>query len=151
MYGRSKMGLFRHVFFYHGHLRFEGYDYLYSDQVAYQTRIGKAIQQFCFRTDINDQLLYLFNRNIELYSTAKGKNLLHLQYEIDQLDKFWVDCQAFILMAAVIYVIATILKKGIELQNEQDLTVYTRPIIVNLNVMMAKRKMSLNELSEKWN
>jgi putative transcriptional regulator len=24
------------------------------------------------------------------------------------------------------------------------------PIIVNLDVMMAKRKMSLNELSEKW-
>ena len=52
-----------------------------------------------------------------------SKNLLHRGYEIDQLDKFWVDSQAFILMAAVIYVIATIFKKGIELQNEQDLTV----------------------------
>lgn len=52
-----------------------------------------------------------------------AKNLLHRGYEIDQLDKFWVDSQAFILMAAVIYVIATIFKKGIELQNEQDLTV----------------------------
>ena len=52
-----------------------------------------------------------------------AKNLLHRGYEIDQLDKFWVDSQAFILMAAVIYVIATIFKKGIELQNDQDLTV----------------------------
>ncbi|MCR9017522.1 DUF2975 domain-containing protein [Aquiflexum gelatinilyticum] len=52
-----------------------------------------------------------------------AKNLLHRGYEIDQLYKFWVDSQAFILMAAVIYVIATIFKKGIELQNEQDLTV----------------------------
>ena len=52
-----------------------------------------------------------------------AKNLLHRGYEISQLDKFWVDSQAFILMAAVIYVIATIFKKGIELQNEQDLTV----------------------------
>lgn len=52
-----------------------------------------------------------------------AKNLLHRGYEIDQLDRFWVDSQAFILMAAVIYVIATIFKKGIELQNEQDLTV----------------------------
>ncbi|MCH6235826.1 DUF2975 domain-containing protein [Cognataquiflexum rubidum] len=52
-----------------------------------------------------------------------AKNLLHRGYEIDQLDKFWVDSEAFILMAAVVYVIATIFKKGIELQNEQDLTV----------------------------
>lgn len=52
-----------------------------------------------------------------------AKNLLHRGYQIDQLDRFWVDSQAFILMAAVIYVIATIFKKGIELQNDQDLTV----------------------------
>jgi hypothetical protein len=52
-----------------------------------------------------------------------AKNLLHRGYEIDQLDRFWVDSQAFILIAAVIYVIATIFKKGIELQNDQDLTV----------------------------
>jgi len=52
-----------------------------------------------------------------------AKNLLHRGYEIDQLDRFWVDSEAFILMAAVVYVIATIFKKGIELQNDQDLTV----------------------------
>jgi len=52
-----------------------------------------------------------------------AKNLLHRGYEIDQLDRFWVDSEAFILMAAVVYVIATIFKKGIELQNENDLTV----------------------------
>lgn len=51
------------------------------------------------------------------------KNLSHRGYEIDQLGHFWVDSQAFILMSAVIYVIATIFKKGIELQNESDLTV----------------------------
>ncbi len=48
---------------------------------------------------------------------------MHRGYEIDQLDQFWVDSQAFILMAAIVYVIATIFKKGIELQNENDLTV----------------------------
>lgn len=52
-----------------------------------------------------------------------AKNLLHRGYEIDQLNQFWVDSQAFILMAAIVYVIATIFKKGIELQNENDLTV----------------------------
>ena len=52
-----------------------------------------------------------------------AKYLLHRGYEIDQLNQFWVDSQAFILMAAVVYVIATIFKKGIEIQNENDLTV----------------------------
>lgn len=51
-----------------------------------------------------------------------AKNLQHRGYEIDQLNQFWVDSQAFILMAAVVYVIATIFKKGIEIQNENDLT-----------------------------
>jgi hypothetical protein len=60
---------------------------------------------------------------LSLIARQVAKNLLHHGYEIDQLDRFWVDSQAFILMAAVIYVIATIFKKGIELQNENDLTV----------------------------
>lgn len=49
--------------------------------------------------------------------------LAHRGYEIDQLSKFWPDSQAFILMGAVIYVIAVIFQKGIELQTENDLTV----------------------------
>lgn len=52
-----------------------------------------------------------------------AENLLHRGFEIDQLNQFWVDSQAFILMAAIVYVIAAIFKKGIEIQNENDLTV----------------------------
>jgi hypothetical protein len=52
-----------------------------------------------------------------------AKDLLHRGYEIDALEQFWADSQAFILMAAVVYVIATIFKKGVEIQNENDLTV----------------------------
>ncbi|MDB5196830.1 MAG: hypothetical protein JWP88_1201 [Flaviaesturariibacter sp.] len=50
-------------------------------------------------------------------------NLQHHGFEIDKLNEFWADGQAFILMAAVIYIIAIIFKKGVELQNENDLTV----------------------------
>ena len=50
-------------------------------------------------------------------------NLQHNGYVINNLNGFWGDSQAFILMAAVIYVIATIFKKGVEIQNENDLTV----------------------------
>lgn len=52
-----------------------------------------------------------------------AKNLQRHDYAIDNLNQFWADSQAFILMAAVIYVIATIFKKGVEIQNENDLTV----------------------------
>jgi len=50
-------------------------------------------------------------------------NLPHYGFEIDALNQFWADSQAWILMAAVIYVIATIFIRGIEIQNENDLTV----------------------------
>lgn len=52
-----------------------------------------------------------------------AKNMQHHGYVTDNLNGFWEDSQAFILMAAVIYVIATIFKKGVEIQNENDLTV----------------------------
>lgn len=52
-----------------------------------------------------------------------ANNLQHHGYVIDTLDQFWADSQAFILMAAVIYVIAIIFSRGVELQTENDLTV----------------------------
>ncbi|WP_305660687.1 DUF2975 domain-containing protein [Daejeonella sp.] len=51
------------------------------------------------------------------------KNLMHRGFEVDTLDRFWADSEAFILMSAIIYIIATIIKRGIEIQNENDLTV----------------------------
>ncbi|WP_028526840.1 DUF2975 domain-containing protein [Runella limosa] len=52
-----------------------------------------------------------------------AKNMEHHQFDTDRLNAFWEDSQAFILMAAVIYVIAQIFKRGVELQNESDLTI----------------------------
>ncbi len=51
------------------------------------------------------------------------KNLMHHGFAPDNLNQFWADSQAFILMGAVIYIIATIFKKGVDIQNENDLTV----------------------------
>lgn len=52
-----------------------------------------------------------------------AENLTHHDIVTDHLNQFWEDSQAFILMGAVIYIIATIFKKGVDLQNENDLTV----------------------------
>jgi hypothetical protein len=57
--------------------------------------------------------------------TAKevSRNLENHSYSVSNLDQFWADSQAFILMAAVIYVIAIIFARGVAMQNEIDLTV----------------------------
>ena len=60
---------------------------------------------------------------ISYVARQTAKNLLHRGFEVDHLNQFWADSQAYILMAAVIYVIATIFTKGVEIQNENDLTV----------------------------
>ena len=67
---------------------------------------------------------YTFSIGILSYIAREtAKNLQHRGYVIDSLNQFWADSQAFILMAAVIYVIATIFSRGVEIQNENDLTV----------------------------
>ncbi len=81
-----------------------------------------------FNSFVSEQITQIsyFTLSIGLLSfiaRQTAKNLLHRGYEINQLNQFWVDSEAFILMAAIVYVIATIFKKGIEIQNENDLTV----------------------------
>jgi hypothetical protein len=60
---------------------------------------------------------------ISLLAQQTAKNLQHHGFEIDILNQFWADSQAYILMAAVIYVIAAIFSRGVEIQHENDLTV----------------------------
>lgn len=52
-----------------------------------------------------------------------AKNLMHHGYVVDKLEQFWADSEAYILMAAIVYIIAAIFRKGLEIQNENDLTV----------------------------
>ena len=77
--------------------------------------VSQQILQISYYT-LSIGLLSNLARHIALELQARG-------YVIDALNQFWVDSQAFILMAAVIYVIATIFSKGVEIQNENDLTV----------------------------
>ena len=51
------------------------------------------------------------------------KNLMHTVFVPDNLNKFWADSSAFIIMGAVFYIIATIFQKGVDIQTENDLTV----------------------------
>ncbi len=60
---------------------------------------------------------------ISFFASLTAENLMHRGIEIDALSQFWVDSEAYIFMAAIIYIIATIFSRGVELQNENDLTV----------------------------
>jgi hypothetical protein len=60
---------------------------------------------------------------ISYIARQTAKSLPHYGFEIDTLNQFWADSEAYILMAAVVYVIATIFSRGVEIQNENDLTV----------------------------
>ena len=52
-----------------------------------------------------------------------ARNLQQHGLITDGLHQFWEDSQAFVLMGAVIYIIAAIFKRGVDIQSENDLTV----------------------------
>jgi hypothetical protein len=60
---------------------------------------------------------------LSLIARQLAKKLESSGFVIDKLNQFWADSQAFILMAAVIYIIATIFSKGVEYQEELEETV----------------------------
>jgi len=92
-------------------------------QLLHKLDLAKPFSRFVAKK-ISLISYYTFTIGIVSYIARQTvKNLSHHGYEIDKLGEFWVDSQAFILMAAVIYIIAIIFKKGIDLQNENDLTV----------------------------
>ena len=92
-------------------------------ELLYKLDLTKPFNNFVARK-ITQISYYTFSIGIlSIIASQTAKNLSHHGYEIDNLSQFWVDSQAFILMAAVIYVIATIFKKGVDIQNENDLTV----------------------------
>jgi len=60
---------------------------------------------------------------LSLIARETSQRMEHYGLESNKLYQFWEDGSAFLLMAAVVYVIATIFSRGVEIQNENDLTV----------------------------
>ncbi|WP_027382623.1 DUF2975 domain-containing protein [Epilithonimonas caeni] len=77
--------------------------------------VAKQISQLSYYTLLIGLLSYIARQFV--------KNLEHHGFVSDNLNQFWADSDAFILMGAVIYIIAQIFKRGVELQEENDLTV----------------------------
>ena len=99
--------------------------YLFYIVVILVTKINlsKPFNNFVSR-QILQLSYYTFSIGLLSYiARQSAKNLQHHGYIIDSLNQFWADSQAFILMAAVIYVIAIIFSKGVEYQEELNETV----------------------------
>ncbi|WP_034059152.1 DUF2975 domain-containing protein [Lacinutrix jangbogonensis] len=77
--------------------------------------VSRQISKISYYTFIIGLISYLAQHT--------AKKLQPHGYNIDMLNPFWADSQAFILMAAVIYIIATIFSKGVEYQEELEETV----------------------------
>lgn len=81
----------------------------------FNTFVSKQIYKISYYTLIIGLLSFI--------ARQLAKKLQYKGFVIDNLNQFWTDSQAFILMAAVIYVIATIFSKGVEYQAELEETV----------------------------
>lgn len=81
----------------------------------FSNTVAKQITQISYYTFSIGLISYIARQS--------AKNLQQKGFVIDTLNNFWVDSEAFILMAAIVYVIAIIFSKGIELQEEKDLTI----------------------------
>jgi hypothetical protein len=92
-------------------------------QLLYKLDLSKPFSSFVAKK-ITQISYFTFSIGILSFMARQtAQNLQHRGYEIDALNQFWVDSEAFILMAAVIYVIATIFSRGVEIQKENELTI----------------------------
>jgi hypothetical protein len=60
---------------------------------------------------------------LSIITKQYAKRLIQKGYELSDTSAYWNDTAAFLMMAAIVYVISQIFKRGIELQQENDLTI----------------------------
>ena len=81
----------------------------------FSTFVARQISQISYFTLSIGLLSYIGRQLVN--------SLMHHGFVPDNLNQFWSDSEAFILMAAVIYIIAIIFNKGVDIQTENELTV----------------------------
>lgn len=121
MYNRSKWAYYSMYSFILVISLLKAYLFYLVIELTMKLDLSKPFSRFV-STKISQISYFTFSIGLISYIARQtAKNLQHHGYVTDNLNQFWTDSQAFILMAAVIYVIATIFKKGIEIQEENDL------------------------------
>lgn len=81
----------------------------------FQPFVVKQIFRFSYFTLIIGLMSYLARED--------ARQLINSGYNLEGVNQFWSDPQAFIFTGAVIYIIAIIFKTGAQLQTENELTI----------------------------
>lgn len=123
MYNRSKWAFFGMYSFILVVALLKAYLFYIVAMLMHKIDLSKPFNSFVSKQIIKISYCTFSIGILSYIARQTAQNLQHRGYAIDNLNQFWADSQAFILMAAVIYVIAAIFKKGVEIQNENDLTV----------------------------
>lgn len=123
MYARSKFAFFGMYSFILFIALLKVYLFYVLTRLLHKLDLSKPFNNFVAGQIAHISYLTFSIGLLSYIANQTASNLQQHGYVIDNLNGFWEDSQAFLLMAAVIYVIATIFKKGVELQNENDLTV----------------------------
>lgn len=123
MYSRSRWAFFNMYTFILVISILKAYLFYVVIRLIYKLDLSNPFNRYVSEQITQISYLTLSIGLLSYIARQTAKNLMHRGYEIDQLSQFWVDSEAFILMAAIVYIIAIIFKKGIELQNENDLTI----------------------------
>ncbi len=76
------------------------------------SRIISGITTFSFATGIASMIARQF-----------VERLMEKGYDASAMERFWNDSGAYLMMSAVLFVVSLVFRKGLELQNETDLTV----------------------------
>ena len=91
--------------------------------LMYKLDLSKPFSQYVSNTILK---ISYFTLSIGIVSYIAKETIKHIQHKgfvINNLSPFATDSEAFILMSAIIYIIGIIFKKGIEIQNENELTI----------------------------
>lgn len=92
-------------------------------RLMHKMDLSKPFSSFVSKQILQISYYTLFIGLLSFIGRQWAKNLMHSSFIPDDINQFWADSQAFILMGAVIYIIATIFKKGVDIQNENELTI----------------------------
>ena len=118
MYNRSKWAFFSMYSFILFIAFLKAYLFYIVVKLVTQINLSKPFNSFVSK-QISQISYYTFSIGLLSYiAKQSAKNLQHHNYNTKMLNPFWTDAQAFILMSAVIYVIAIIFAKGVEFQEE---------------------------------
>ena len=123
MYNESKMAFFGIYSFILIISILKAYLFYIVIRLMHKMDLSKPFNTFVAR---QISLISYFTLSIGFLSyiaQQSAEKLTHYGFVTDNLDPFWADSQAFIIMGAVIYIIATIFKKGVDIQNDNDLTI----------------------------